>query len=165
MTDPQYGADGKHASGLEEHILKAQDVYSHILGYYHKHKIRRLKRCAHHFEFDAAILDAEMCRLGMAVETRYNWAMAARGGFCTMNPHLTHWCCEEYIRERVSFLSPDLLITVPLAQLVRVLSPLEQEMCEPAHDAGSDSCAVWLALRELHRILLNDREERDTLGS
>ena len=105
--------------------------------------------CAHHFEFDAAILDAEMCRLGMAVETRYNWAMAARGGFCTMNPHLTHWCCEEYIRERVSFLSPDLLITVPLAQLVRVLSPLEQEMCEPAHDAGSDSCAVWLALRQL----------------
>ena len=73
-----------------------------------------------------------------------------------MNPHLTHWCCEEYICERFPNLAPDVMIPVPLEQFVRVTSPLEQEMCEPAHDAGSDSRAVWLALRELHRRLLND---------
>jgi hypothetical protein len=114
--------------------------------------------CAHHLEFDATILDAEMCRLGMAADTRSNWAMAARSGFCTMNPHVTHWCCEEYICERFLHRAPDLVYAISLQQLVRVTSPLEQEMCEPAHDAGADSCAVWLVLRELHRVILNAQE-------
>ena len=112
--------------------------------------------CAHNIEFDAAILDAEMCRLSVSAGMRSNWAMAVRNGFCTMNPHLTHWCCKEYICERHPNLPPDVIIPVPLEQFVRVTSPVEQEMCEPAHDAGCDSRAVWLGLRELHRRLRDD---------
>ena len=82
-----------------------------------------------------------------------------------MDPHLTKWCCEEHLLTnaggaRANALHGDgkdtLLHPVSLGNLTRVLPPEIQETCGPAHDAGADSRAAWLVLKELHRIVRGD---------
>ena len=75
-----------------------------------------------------------------------------------MDPHLTKWCCEDYLRSTdLYFDQKDTLMhPVGLSNLMRVLHPDLQEKCKPAHDAGVDSRAVWLVLKELHRVVQED---------
>ena len=42
---------------------------------------------------------------------------------------------------------------VGLKEMVRALDVETQKQCFPAHDAGADARAVWLVLRELHRLI------------
>ena len=114
--------------------------------------------CAHNLEFDATIIDEEMSRTDFDADAMSNFFHAIRGGMCTMDPHLTKWCCEEHLLANA--LHGDgkdtLLHPVSLGNLTRVLPPEIQETCGPAHDAGADSRAAWLALKELQRIVRND---------
>ena len=75
-----------------------------------------------------------------------------------MDPYLTKWCCAEFLGATDIYcdITKALLPPVGLSNLVRVLSPDLQERCKPAHDAGADSRAVWLVLKELHRIVRDD---------
>ena len=114
--------------------------------------------CAHNLEFDATIVEEEMSRSNFDADARANFFHAIQGGMCTMDPYLTKWCCEDHLRatdlygdERDTLMHP-----VGLGNLVRVLDPDLQETCKPAHDAGADSRAAWLVLKELHRIVRGD---------
>ena len=112
--------------------------------------------CAHNIEFDAAVLHAEMVREGMTDEDISMFDIAIYNGFCTFDPGLTGWCCREYLCTISKYQEmPDVDKPVSLKELVRVLDPDLQLSCHPAHDAGADSLAVWLVLRELRKLVLN----------
>ena len=110
--------------------------------------------CAHNLEFDATIVLEEMSRVKMDEQDLVIFESAIYNGFCTMNPTLTRWCCEEYLRNtsKYGYLEVDKDVPVPLRELVRVLDVDTQKLCLPAHDAEADARAVWLILRELHRL-------------
>ena len=119
--------------------------------------------CAHNLEFDATIVEEEMSRSNFDADARANFFHAIQGGMCTMDPYLTKWCCEDHLRatdlygdEKDTLMHP-----VGLGNLVRVLEPDLQETCKPAHDAGAESSAAWLVLRELHRIVLGDLRRKE----
>ena len=76
---------------------------------------------------------------------------------CTMDSTLTRWCCEEHLRSTSRF--PELggvKVPVAMKEMVRVLDIQTQASLQPAHDVGVDSRAVWLVLRELRRMVIED---------
>ena len=110
--------------------------------------------CGHNLEFDATIVSEEMARAKMDGDDVTIFESAIYSGFCTMNPTLTRWCCEEYLRNtsKYGYLEVNKDVPVPLKEMVRVLDVDTQKLCLPAHDAEADARAVWLILRELHRL-------------
>jgi hypothetical protein len=113
--------------------------------------------CAHNIEFDATIIACEMSRAGLNDDDIAEFRCAVHGGFCTMNPILTKWCCEEFMRSisKYGFVETNIEVPVRLSEVLRVLDEEAQASCLPAHDAGLDSRAVWLVIRELHRLVRN----------
>jgi DNA polymerase III epsilon subunit-like protein len=110
--------------------------------------------CAHNLEFDAKIIYEEMKRANFNVDDIDFFTCAVQNGFCTFNPTLTRWCCEEYLRSISRFSEDDgLLAPVGLKELVRVLDVETQMSIGQFHDAGVDSRATWLVLRELRRLV------------
>ena len=81
--------------------------------------------------------------------------VAVHCGMCTMDPVLTKWCCQEFLRSIARY-AEDCEVPVALAELKRVLDVQTQASLQPAHDAGVDSRVVWLVLRELRRMVLED---------
>ena len=96
-----------------------------------------------------------MSRAGLGEQDLADFDAAVRGGFCTIDPTLTRWCCEEFLRATFRYAkdSVNTMAPVGLKEMVRVLDVQTQELCLPAHDAGADARAVWLVLRELHRLV------------
>lgn len=113
--------------------------------------------CNHNLEFDAEIISCEMERAGMHEDDVAAFELAVHCGMCTMNPVLTKWCCEEFLRatSRYSEVGTN-DVPVAMEELKRVLDVPTQASLQPAHDAGVDSRAVWLVLRELRRMVLED---------
>jgi len=111
--------------------------------------------CAHNLEFDATILSEEMSRAGLDAQYLSDFDAVIRDGFCTFDPTLTRWCCEEFLRATFRYAEKDVNMMAPvgLKEMVRVLDVQTQKQCLPAHDAGADARAVWLVLRELHRLV------------
>ena len=109
-------------------------------------------------EFDATIVEEELSRTNFGADAMANFFYAIQNGMCTMDPYLTKWCCEEHLRANALYGDgkDTLLHPVSLGNLTRVLPPEIQETCGPAHDAGADSRATWLVLKELHRMVQNE---------
>jgi hypothetical protein len=106
--------------------------------------------CAHHFEFDAAIIDTELGRCGVDAEQRRIWQQAVRSGMCTMNPLLTGWCCEPYRRALDNGEYLNRHMACPLAALAWTLVPPCAELRAKEHDAGNDSHVGFLVTKHLH---------------
>jgi hypothetical protein len=113
--------------------------------------------CAHNIEFDATIITCEMSRAGLNVDDIAEFRCALHCGFCTFDPTLTKWCCEEFLRSisQYGIVEAKTEVPVRLSEVLRVLDEEAQASCVPAHNAGRDARAVWLIVRELRRLVRN----------
>ena len=111
--------------------------------------------CAHNIEFDAAIVDAELLRIGLDGHKHETWQQCVSAGLCIMNPTLTKWCCEFYRRQLANYGDSRLNVEMPckLQAVAWTLVPRCDELLDKAHDAGNDSRLAWLITKHLHRIL------------
>ena len=103
---------------------------------------------------------AELVRAEFGVDERERWADLVADGLCTMNPHITKWCCEHYRRgidtygnNTVNPLSP-----CPLQAVAWTLLQPCKELQDKAHDAGNDSRLGWLIAAEYHRRMQSNGE-------
>ena len=116
--------------------------------------------CAHQIEFDAAIIAAELVRTDFSMGDRVRWADLVSCGLCTMNPHITKWCCEHYRRSIDTYgnNSVNPLSPCSLEAVARTLLQPCQELQDKAHDAGSDSRLGWLIVAEYRRRVRDSGE-------
>ena len=98
---------------------------------------------------------------GFGVLEREGWAEVVADGLCTMNPHITKWCCEVYRRSIDSYgnnsVNPMCPCSLP-AVAWTLLAPC-QELRNKAHDAGNDSRLGWLVTAEYHRRMQEHCED------
>ena len=117
--------------------------------------------CAHQIEFDAAVVDAEIQRAQIDMDSHEHWRSAVYDGFCTMNPSITEWCCKKYRQGRDTYgqgnIDPHMACSLP-AVAWTLLEPCE-ELQAQIHDAGNDSRLGWLIVREYHRRMLQNGDD------
>ena len=81
--------------------------------------------CAHHFEFDAGVVQEELIRCGLE-DLRKEWVETARAkGYCTMNPAVGRWIWQCMGRETGPV---DARHTKGLSVLLRILAPDREDL-------------------------------------
>jgi hypothetical protein len=117
--------------------------------------------CAYQIEFDAAIIDAEIQRTKIDMDSHEQWRDAMYNGFYTMNPLITEWCCKKYRQERdiygQSDIDPHMACSLPAATWT-LLEPCK-ELHAQIHDAGNDSRLGWPIVREYHLRMLQNGDD------
>ena len=99
--------------------------------------------CSHNLEFDAGILVEEMNRYGLA-ESAARLTEAVQGGFCSMDPDVSHW-----VRRQAGLMDQERKAPMRLRDMVHLLLPDAQDLLERHHSAGSDSHMHWLLCQKI----------------
>ena len=93
--------------------------------------------CSHNLDFDAAILVEEMHRNELA-DLAGVLSEAVRGGFCSMDPNVSHWV------RRQAGLDQERKAPMRLRDMVHLLLPEAEDPLKRHHSAGNDSHMHWL---------------------
>ena len=108
----------------------------------------------HHIEFDAGIIDRQLCDAGLGGK-RVEWAAFVRKGFCTMDPDVGAWAQRCMGRD----VSPDersapMMSLKAAVNLLLPKSELVEGLQKHHHTAGADArlhLLLYIALRSLAR--------------
>ena len=104
---------------------------------------------AHHLEFDAGIVSAELDRCGLG-DLKEDWEEAVRNGICTMDPDIAVWLREvNCIRDHRDNKPISYNIPLGLKDATRLLVPDCQDLRQKHHAADKDATMAWLICREL----------------
>ena len=120
--------------------------------------------CAHHIEFDGAIVAAELTRAGFDLDTCERWSDCLWSGLCTMNPFITEWACKKYRGGIDSYDNgtTDPLMPCALPAVAWTLLAPHDDLLHEYHNAGTDSRLAWWIVKEYHiRMRRKDRGVSD----
>ena len=106
-------------------------------------KLQGGRVCSHNLEFDVGILVEEMNRYGLA-ELAAQLAEAVEGGFCSMDPDVSH-----FVRRQAGLVDQERKAPMRLRDMVHLLLPEAQELLKRHHSAGSDSHMHWLLCQKI----------------
>ena len=133
----------------EESGEALEDVLTDFMATVQLWRARGVRLAAHHLEFDAGIIAAEMER-SCLFQLRRIWEDLLCDCICTMDPDIASWLrSENGIMDYRDDKPMSRNIPLGLVDATRLLVPNCEEHCSQHHAADKDSMMTWLVCREL----------------
>ena len=131
---------------VEDHGLPLESILKEFIASAQEWFARGARLVAHHIEFDAGVVAAELQRCGLHQQMAF-WDKAVRGGICTMDPVLCNWIRD--LSGDVDAQGRSRSGPLGLKDCVRFMVPQSADLRRHHHAADKDAEMVWLLCKAI----------------